>query len=223
MNHAGEYKKSLQRLGSMKHSSEDISVIFKYPRRRKTAHVMNWKLLALLCSLFSCQATPIRRQVPSEKTQDEERLEREVNCALHMLTSKAFTETYSIQFPLGYKVLCKIHDQYTYMYKTNNLEFQSPIDDRDTSNLLLQSLRSTCQWVLLKDNTTLSGCSLPEIRQACAAYKLYEQTSELLDEFNDHVKGNKNSEEHATKFVKTESAKQHLCNSSIAVKAACKC
>ena len=84
-------------------------------------------------------------------------------CSTYMLTSNAFIETYSIQFPLGYEVLCKIHHQYTYI--TNNLEFQSPIDDCDTSNLLLQSLRSTCQWVLLKDNTTLSGCSLPEIRQ----------------------------------------------------------
>ena len=211
----------------MKHSSEDISAIFKYPRRRKTAHVMNWKLLALLCcSLFSCQATPIRREVTSKTIQDKEvTLEKEVNCALHVLISAFTVKTYNTPFPLGYKVLCKMHDQYTYI--TNNLEFQSPIGDCETSNLLLQSLRSTCQWVLLKDNTMLSRCSLPEIRQACAAYRLHEHqslTRELLDEFNRNVtKDLETPNNLISRFVKTEPAREHLCKNSTVVKAACTC
>ena len=194
---------------------------------------MNYKLLALLLcySLFSCQANPVRRSATPETLIHGEEMRRldEVNCARQIL--KYFTQSYSLQFrfPLGYKVLCKTYDQYTYI--RDNVEFPPPIDRRDASNLLLQSLHSSCQWVLLKDNTTLSGCSLSEIGQACAAYRFYEPQN-LTMEFNEHVKnsntpGQGHREPEISKFLKTKFAINYFCpnlsDSKIEIKAACTC
>ena len=184
---------------------------------------MNCKLLAfLLCySLFSCQASPIKKKVISEPMQDEEMRVREVNCALHILA--ALEQSY-LQFPLGYKILCKMYDQYTNLRSTNLLSFIT--DDSVIRNLLLQSLNSTCQWVKL-NSKLLFTCSLTGIGQTCAVfwyhYNNHNQTMNLITEFNQHVKGRATPPfPKVSKFIESESAIDHFCLNT-AVSSVCTC
>ena len=182
---------------------------------------MNCKLLALLLcySLFSCQASPIKRKVISEPMQEEEIRLREVNCALQIL---AVLEQSYLQFPLGYKLLCKMYNQYTNI-RSNNLLSSSP--DSVIANLLLQSLNSTCQWVKL-NSKILSTCSMTGIGQTCAAYRYNEhhsQTMNLIMEFNQHVKGHTTPPfPGVSKFIETRSVIDHFC-SKTAVRSVCTC
>ena len=199
-------------------------MISKHPRTGKLFVLcMNCKLLTLLLcySLFSCQASLIERKVISEPMQDGEMRVREVNCALHILA--ALEQSY-LQFPLGYKVLCKMYDQYTNIRSNNLLSFIT--DDSVITNLLLQSLKSTCQWVKL-NSKMLSTCSLTGIGQTCAAYwynyKHHNQTMNLIMEFNEHVKGRATPPfPGVSKFIESKSAIDHFC-SKTAVSSVCTC
>ena len=150
---------------------------------------MNYKFLALLsCSLFYCQASPIKRRT-GDSLEEEQRRLREVNCALHLTTALELDEpTYN--FPLGHKILCYMYDQY--IKYTDQVLKNGPLpnDYGVKQHLTWRSLNSTCHWVQLKENDSPPGCSLHEIREACAAYRssvyVRARISELRNDFNEH-------------------------------------
>ena len=139
---------------------------------------MSCKILAFLLtySLLQCQASPITRAVNT--LQEVERgLLGEANCALHFLTARSCTRKYN--FPLGHKTLCYMYDKYVVEYS-----------NQDPQNTAQISLKVTCEWVQFKESQS-SGCSLPEIREMCAAYKLHQlcdHEPEILGDFNPHFK-----------------------------------
>ena len=148
---------------------------------------MNYKLLAFLlsCSLFCCQASPIKRRTDDSLEEEQRRL-REVNCALHLTT--ALEPTYN--FPLSHKILCYMYDQYIKYTDQVSKNGPLPNDYGVKQHLTWRSLNSTCHWVQLKENDSPPGCSLHEIREACAAYPssvyVHAHIQELKKDFNEH-------------------------------------
>ena len=138
---------------------------------------MSCKILAFLLtySLLHCQASPITRAVNA--LEDERGLLGEASCALHFLTARNCTTNYN--FPLGHKILCYMYDKYVDEYS-----------NQDPQNTAQISLNVTCKWVQFRESQS-SGCSLSEIREMCAVYRLHQlcdHEREILADFNSHVK-----------------------------------
>ena len=137
----------------------------------------------LTYSLLQCQASPIPRAVNT--LEDERGLLGEASCALHFLySSTARSCTTNYNFPLGHKILCYMYDKYVVEYS-----------NQDPQNGAQISLNVTCKWVQFKESQS-SGCSLPEIREMCATYRLHQlcdHEREILADFNSHVKARQES------------------------------
>ena len=148
---------------------------------------MDCELLALLlyCSLFSCQALPVKRE--ATKVEKECRQLGELNCALYSF--KDIQKRYS--FTPGHKILCYMYDQYiqSTLIREWLLQNRPMVNDiQYRQNLAWKSLNSTCKWLQLNESIAPSGCNLPEIREVCADYRSYKHQMKLLDEFNEQVK-----------------------------------
>ena len=125
-----------------------------------------------------------------------------VNCALHVVTEMELehaehqdinTEA-NYSFPLGHKVLCYIFDQYTeyteQLLTIPQNDSQQILDYETSQNLTLKSLDSTCEWVQLKEDISPPNCTLSEIGDACAEYRLYEHKVMMINEFGQYIRKN---------------------------------
>ncbi len=178
---------------------------------------MNYKALVLLLivSLLHVQAAPVKRQLTTDE--EAENLEV-VNRALILTHSTSMRPSYSLpNFLIGQKVLCYMYDRHSDFYHSLQDALRSHTDyGRDTVEEFIlkytdgesitqelseeladlaskeyigrEMLGQTCRWVQPRSSGFVSSCSVSQISQSCARYRLQEKHAEIVPLFDDYVR-----------------------------------
>ncbi len=178
---------------------------------------MNYKALVLLLvvSLLHVQAAPVKRQLTTDEEAGNLEV---VNRALILTHGTSMRPSYSLpNFLIGQKVLCYMYDRHSDFYHSLQDALRSHTDySRDTVEEFIlkytdgesitrelseeladlaskeyigrEMLGRTCRWVQPHSSGFVSSCSVSQISQSCARYRLQEKHTEIVPLFDDYVR-----------------------------------
>ncbi len=210
----GEERKEQRKYFRNKNPTIKIQQFEKKLHRLKKL-IMNYTalVLSLIVCLLHVQAAPVKRQL---STDEEAGNLEVVNRALILTHGESMRPSYSLpNFLIGQKVLCYMYDRHSDFYHSlqdglrNHSEYSSDTveefilkytDGESITGELSEQLADlaskeyigreilgrTCRWVQPRSSGFVSSCSVSQISQSCARYRLQEKHEEVVPLFDNY-------------------------------------